>query len=153
MELILLLVNLFLEKPLEPLSVHFVLFLKQKITSFINEDLHFKQDRGAKNNLCKFIHCRLGYQILKGIEAIHEVGFLHRDIKPSNFAGKMVAVQSGQVVPMCYFSWSNSPDYEEDLHAGLRPGPPVHECQRGGEAGQGRGRLPRHRQIRLHQCS
>ena len=29
---------------------------------------------------------RLGYQILKGIEAIHDVGFLHRDVKPSNFA-------------------------------------------------------------------
>lgn len=34
---------------------------------------------------------RLGYQILKGIEAIHDVGFLHRDIKPSNFAvGRLV---------------------------------------------------------------
>ena len=29
---------------------------------------------------------RLGYQMLKAIKAIHDVGFLHRDIKPSNFA-------------------------------------------------------------------
>lgn len=29
---------------------------------------------------------RLGLQILKAIESIHEVGFLHRDIKPSNFS-------------------------------------------------------------------
>ncbi|KAJ8683701.1 hypothetical protein QAD02_019493 [Eretmocerus hayati] len=29
---------------------------------------------------------RIGLQILKAIESIHEVGFLHRDIKPSNFA-------------------------------------------------------------------
>ncbi|XP_066923149.1 uncharacterized protein [Clytia hemisphaerica] len=29
---------------------------------------------------------RLGVQILNGIEAIHDCGFLHRDVKPSNFA-------------------------------------------------------------------
>uniref|UniRef100_A0A0K8SCT1 Protein kinase domain-containing protein n=1 Tax=Lygus hesperus TaxID=30085 RepID=A0A0K8SCT1_LYGHE len=29
---------------------------------------------------------RLGLQILKAIDSIHEVGFLHRDIKPSNFS-------------------------------------------------------------------
>ncbi|XP_025103992.1 uncharacterized protein LOC112570027 isoform X1 [Pomacea canaliculata] len=29
---------------------------------------------------------RVGAQIMKAIESIHEVGFLHRDIKPSNFA-------------------------------------------------------------------
>jgi len=29
---------------------------------------------------------RLGIQILNGIEAIHDCGFLHRDVKPSNFA-------------------------------------------------------------------
>ncbi|KAK2727888.1 tau-tubulin kinase homolog Asator-like isoform X2 [Artemia franciscana] len=29
---------------------------------------------------------RLGFQILRAIESIHEVGFLHRDVKPSNFA-------------------------------------------------------------------
>ncbi|XP_069195482.1 uncharacterized protein Asator isoform X4 [Procambarus clarkii] len=29
---------------------------------------------------------RLGHQILRAIESIHEVGFLHRDIKPSNFS-------------------------------------------------------------------
>ncbi|XP_077300015.1 tau-tubulin kinase asator isoform X2 [Arctopsyche grandis] len=33
---------------------------------------------------------RLGLQILKAIESIHEAGFLHRDIKPSNFSiGKL----------------------------------------------------------------
>lgn len=29
---------------------------------------------------------RLGIQIINGIEAIHDCGFLHRDVKPSNFA-------------------------------------------------------------------
>ncbi|XP_076311730.1 uncharacterized protein LOC143225719 [Tachypleus tridentatus] len=29
---------------------------------------------------------RLGLQILRAIESIHEVGFLHRDVKPSNFS-------------------------------------------------------------------
>uniref|UniRef100_A0A1B6KQV4 Protein kinase domain-containing protein n=1 Tax=Graphocephala atropunctata TaxID=36148 RepID=A0A1B6KQV4_9HEMI len=29
---------------------------------------------------------RLGHQILKAIDSIHQVGFLHRDIKPSNFS-------------------------------------------------------------------
>nr|CAD7425105.1 unnamed protein product [Timema monikensis] len=29
---------------------------------------------------------RLGLQILKAIDSIHQVGFLHRDIKPSNFS-------------------------------------------------------------------
>ncbi|XP_064484997.1 uncharacterized protein LOC135397370 isoform X2 [Ornithodoros turicata] len=29
---------------------------------------------------------RLGLQILKAIQSIHDVGFLHRDVKPSNFA-------------------------------------------------------------------
>ncbi|XP_046383667.1 tau-tubulin kinase homolog Asator isoform X7 [Ischnura elegans] len=29
---------------------------------------------------------RLGLQILRAVESIHEVGFLHRDIKPSNFS-------------------------------------------------------------------
>ncbi|XP_057316957.1 uncharacterized protein LOC130657967 isoform X1 [Hydractinia symbiolongicarpus] len=29
---------------------------------------------------------KLGVQILNGIEAIHDCGFLHRDVKPSNFA-------------------------------------------------------------------
>jgi serine/threonine protein kinase len=34
---------------------------------------------------------RLGFQMLRAIRSIHQVGFLHRDIKPSNFAvGRML---------------------------------------------------------------
>jgi len=41
-----------------------------------------------KKDLHNIVNASL--QILKGIEAIHDVGFLHRDIKPSNFAvGRM----------------------------------------------------------------
>ena len=55
------------------------------------------------------MHCRLGYQILKGIEAIHEVGFLHRDIKPSNFAGRMIAVETEKVVTCLLFQLAELP--------------------------------------------
>ena len=77
------------------------------------------------------LHCRLGYQILKGIEAIHEVGFLHRDIKPSNFAGKIIAMNSAKFAAICY-SWEDPADHEEDLHVGLRSGEAVHQRQWGG---------------------
>lgn len=30
--------------------------------------------------------CKLGMQMLRAIEAVHELGYLHRDIKPSNYA-------------------------------------------------------------------
>ncbi|KAG1672634.1 Tau-tubulin kinase Asator [Nymphon striatum] len=46
-------------------------------------ELRRSQSRGAFSLSTTL---RLGHQILKAIESIHEVGFLHRDIKPSNFA-------------------------------------------------------------------
>ncbi|XP_060587289.1 uncharacterized protein LOC132742817 [Ruditapes philippinarum] len=45
---------------------------------------------------------RLGSQILKGIEAIHDVGFLHRDIKPSNFAMGRLQNQTKKVFMLDY---------------------------------------------------
>lgn len=46
-------------------------------------ELRRSQSRGAFSLSTTL---RLGHQILKAIESIHEVGFLHRDVKPSNFA-------------------------------------------------------------------
>ncbi|XP_064602559.1 uncharacterized protein LOC135468308 [Liolophura sinensis] len=40
---------------------------------------------------------RLGAQILRAIESIHEVGFLHRDIKPSNFSMGRLSSNSKKV--------------------------------------------------------
>ncbi|XP_045167204.2 uncharacterized protein LOC123530491 [Mercenaria mercenaria] len=45
---------------------------------------------------------RLGSQILKGIEAIHDVGFLHRDIKPSNFSMGRLQNQTKKVFMLDY---------------------------------------------------
>ncbi|KAH3846287.1 hypothetical protein DPMN_088586 [Dreissena polymorpha] len=45
---------------------------------------------------------RLGAQILRGIEAIHDVGFLHRDIKPSNFAMGRLQNQTKKVYMLDY---------------------------------------------------
>lgn len=45
---------------------------------------------------------RLGSQILRGIEAIHDVGFLHRDIKPSNFAMGRLQNQTKKVFMLDY---------------------------------------------------
>lgn len=46
-------------------------------------DLRRKQP-GAKFSM--MTTCRLGIQMIKALEACHDLGYLHRDIKPSNYA-------------------------------------------------------------------
>ena len=51
-------------------------------------ELRRSQSRGAFSLSTTL---RLGHQILKAIESIHEVGFLHRDIKPVRISVNVVA--------------------------------------------------------------
>eukprot|EP00005_Dracoamoeba_jomungandri_P006934 CAMPEP_0174269078 /NCGR_PEP_ID=MMETSP0439-20130205/39769_1 /TAXON_ID=0 /ORGANISM="Stereomyxa ramosa, Strain Chinc5" /LENGTH=265 /DNA_ID=CAMNT_0015357649 /DNA_START=1 /DNA_END=795 /DNA_ORIENTATION=- len=46
-------------------------------------ELRRRQPSGKFSLLCS---CKLGMQMLRAIEAIHDLGYLHRDIKPSNYA-------------------------------------------------------------------
>ncbi|KAL6046385.1 Tau-tubulin kinase Asator [Balamuthia mandrillaris] len=41
--------------------------------------------------------CKLGMQMLRAIEAVHELGYLHRDIKPSNYAMGLTPEKKGTV--------------------------------------------------------
>ena len=52
----------------------------------LGENLSELRRRQADGRFSLGTTLRLGIQMLRSIEAVHELGYLHRDIKPSNFA-------------------------------------------------------------------
>ncbi|GIY81490.1 tau-tubulin kinase homolog Asator [Caerostris extrusa] len=94
-------------------------------------ELRRSQPRGAYSLSTTL---RLGLQILKAIESIHEVGFLHRDIKPSNFSMGRLS-HNCRSVYMLDFGLARQ--YVTAIWGGAAP--------QGGRGVQG------HRPVRLHQ--
>lgn len=107
---------------------------------------------------------RLGLQILKAIESIHEVGFLHRDIKPvscSCWQGHTCAIprlfRDSVIDPIHQFPvklrhGSRAAHGPSGVHAGFRSGTPVHDGFRRCPSSPICCWIPGHRSLRIDQC-
>lgn len=106
---------------------------------------------------------RLGLQILKAIESIHEVGFLHRDIKPVSIIDCQFQMYLNHI-GLTYWSFYISNFVLVQLrygpcaahgptgfHAGFWSGSPVHDGVGRCQTGPISCRFPRHRSLRLDQ--
>jgi len=56
------------------------------VMELLSENISELRKRQPEGKFSLSTALRLGMQMLKAIEAVHELGYLHRDIKPSNFA-------------------------------------------------------------------
>ena len=56
------------------------------VMELLGENLSELRRRQPNNKFSLLTTMKLAIQMIKSIEAVHDLGYLHRDIKPSNFA-------------------------------------------------------------------